>query len=97
MYKRQIPSFATAPALIVVGFLMVSSILKVDFDDPTQAIPAFICMISMPFMYSISEGISMGVITYVVINLIAGGEKRKTISPLMYILAILFAVKYFII
>ena len=93
-----IPSFATAPALIVVGFLMVSSILKVGAsDDPTQAIPAFICMISMPFMYSISEGISMGVITYVVINLIAGGEKRKTISPLMYILAILFAVKYFII
>lgn len=76
---------------------MVSSILKVDFDDPTQSIPAFICMICMPFMYSISEGISMGVITYVVINLFAGGEKRKTISPLMYVLAILFAVKYFII
>lgn len=92
-----IPSFATAPALIVVGFLMVSSILKVDFDDPTQAIPAFICMICMPFMYSISEGIALGVISYVVINAIAGPEKRKTISPLMYVLAILFTLKYFII
>ena len=76
---------------------MVSSILKVDFDDPTQAIPAFICMICMPFMYSISEGIALGVISYVVINAIAGPEKRKTISPLMYVLAILFTLKYFII
>lgn len=92
-----IPSFATAPALIVVGFLMVSSILKVDFDDAAQSIPAFICMICMPFMYSISEGIAMGVISYVVINLFAGAEKRKTISPLMYVLAVLFAAKYFII
>lgn len=89
-----IPSFATAPALIVVGFLMVSSILKVDFDSPCDAIPAYIAMIAMPFMYSISEGIAMGVISYVVINLAAGRERRKTISVMMYILALLFIAKY---
>lgn len=89
-----IPSFATAPALIIVGFLMVSSILKVDFDDATQSIPAFITLIAMPFMYSISEGIALGVISYVVINLCAGKEKRGTISVVMYILAALFVLKY---
>ena len=67
-----IPSFATAPALIVVGFLMVTSILKVDFQDYTEAIPSYICLVAMPFMYSISEGIAMGVISYVVINLVSG-------------------------
>ncbi|WP_434309747.1 NCS2 family permease [Hominifimenecus sp. rT4P-3] len=92
-----IPSFATAPALIVVGFLMAGSILKVNFENPAQAIPAFICMICMPFMYSISEGIAMGVISYVVINLFSGEKNRKTISPLMYVLAVLFIAKYFII
>ncbi|WP_409967335.1 NCS2 family permease [Bengtsoniella intestinalis] len=89
-----IPSFATAPALIIVGFLMVSSVLKVDFNDLTQAIPAYICLIAMPFMYSISEGIALGTISYVVINVIAGGEKRKGISPMMYVLAVLFVLKY---
>ena len=88
------PSFATAPALIIVGFLMVSSILKVDFDNLFDAIPAYIAMIAMPFMYSISEGIAMGVISYVVINLFGGAERRKTISPGMYILAVLFGLKY---
>lgn len=89
-----IPSFATAPALIIVGFLMVSSILKVDFDNLFDAIPAYIAMIAMPFMYSISEGIAMGVISYVVINIFGGAERRKTISPVMYILAALFVLKY---
>ena len=89
-----IPSFATAPALIIVGFLMVSSILKVDFDNLFDAIPAYIAMIAMPFMYSISEGIAMGVISYVVINIFGGAERRKTISPVMYILAVLFVLKY---
>ena len=89
-----IPSFATAPALIIVGFLMVSSILKVDFDNLFDAIPAYIAMIAMPFMYSISEGIAVGVISYVVINLFGGAERRKTISPVMYILAVLFVLKY---
>ncbi|MEG1074125.1 MAG: NCS2 family permease [Ruthenibacterium sp.] len=89
-----IPAFATAPALIVVGFLMVSAILKVDFSNACEAIPAFICMIAMPFMYSISEGIAMGVISYVIINLVSGKERRKTISVVMYILAVLFVLKY---
>lgn len=92
-----IPSFATAPALIIVGFLMVSSILKVDFDNLFDAIPAYIAMIAMPFMYSISEGIAMGVISYVVINLFGGAERRKTISPVMYVLAVLFVLKYILI
>ena len=92
-----IPSFATAPALIVVGFLMISSVLKVDFSDLCQGIPAFITLIAMPFMYSISEGIALGTISFVVINVLAGSEKRKAISPVMYVLAVLFAAKYFII
>lgn len=89
-----IPSFATAPALIVVGYLMLTSVTKIDFNDMTEAIPCFIAIIAMPFMYSISEGISMGVISYVVINLITGKAKEKKISVLMYVLAILFVLKY---
>lgn len=92
-----IPSFATAPALIVVGFLMITSITKIDFDDFTEAIPAYICIIAMPFMYSISEGIAMGVISYVVINLATGRFKDKKISTLMYVLAVLFVLKYVLI
>ena len=87
-----IPSFATAPALVMVGFLMMTSIVKIDFVDYTEAIPAFIAIVAMPFMYSISEGISMGAITYVIINVIAG--KHKKISTLMYVLAVLFVLKY---
>ena len=88
------PSFATAPALIVVGYLMLTSVTKIDFNDMTEAIPCFIAIIAMPFMYSISEGISMGVISYVVINVITGKAKEKKISLLMYILAVLFVLKY---
>ena len=88
------PSCATAPALIVVGYLMLTSVTKIDFSDMTEAIPCFIAIIAMPFMYSISEGISMGVISYVVINLITGKAKEKKISVLMYVLAILFVLKY---
>lgn len=89
-----IPSFATAPALIVVGFLMLTSILKVNFDDYTEAIPAYVAVIAMPFMYSISEGIAMGIISYVVINVVTGKVKEKHITPLMYVLAVLFVLKY---
>lgn len=87
-----VPGFATAPALIFVGFLMVSSMVKVDFEDVTEAIPAYLCFIAMPMMYSISEGIAIGVISYVVINLVCG--KNKKITPLMYALAVLFVCKY---
>lgn len=87
-----IPGFATAPALIFVGFLMISAIVKIDFEDLTEAIPAYLCLIAMPLMYSIAEGIAIGVISYVIINLICG--KAKKITPLMYILAVLFVCKY---
>ena len=89
-----IPSFATAPALVVVGFLMLTSITKINFDDFTEAIPAYVAIIAMPFMYSISEGVAMGVISYVVINVVTGKMKEKKISPLMYVLAVLFIGKY---
>ena len=87
-----IPSFATAPALIFVGFLMISSIISIDFEDITEAVPAYLAMLAMPLMYSISEGIALGVISYVVINLCCG--KAKKIKPLMYILTVLFVLKY---
>jgi AGZA family xanthine/uracil permease-like MFS transporter len=87
-----IPSFATAPALIFVGFLMISAVTEIDFNEPTEAIPAYLCLICMPLMYSISEGIAVGIISYVIINLVCG--KTKKITPLMYILAVLFVLKY---
>ena len=92
-----IPSFATAPALVVVGFLMMTSITKIDFNDYSETIPCYICIIAMPFMYSISEGISLGVISYVVINLVCGKAKEKKISTLMYVLAVFFVLKYIVI
>lgn len=89
-----VPSFATAPALIIVGFLMFSNITKIKFDEKNfvSAIPAYLCVLAMPLFYSISEGISIGVISYVVINLIC--KKGKEISPVMYVLAVLFILKY---
>ncbi len=89
-----IPSFATAPALVVVGFYMLTNVVNIDFNDMSEAIPCYICIIAMPFFYSISEGISMGVISYVALNLITGKVKEKKISILMYILAVLFILKY---
>lgn len=87
-----IPSFATAPALIFVGFLMISAVVEIRFDEMTEAIPAYLCLLSMPLTYSISEGIAFGVISYVIINVAAG--KSKKITPLMYVLAVLFVLKY---
>lgn len=87
-----IPSAATAPALIIVGLLMLEPIVKIPFDDFTESIPAFICIIMMPFTYSISNGILLGMIAYVLINLICGKFKKITIA--MYILAVLFILKY---
>lgn len=89
-----IPSFATAPALIVVGFYMVNQVGSIDFSDFAEGIPAFICIAAMPFFYSISDGISMGVISYVVLNIATGKAKEKNISPVMYVLAALFLIKY---
>lgn len=87
-----IPSFATAPALVVVGFLMMQQVVKIEWENLVEAIPAFIAIFAMPFMYSISEGIAMGVISYVLIHLLAGKARQNT--PLMYVLALLFVLKY---
>ena len=89
-----IPSFATAPALIMVGFLMFGAITDIKFTDDnlTEAIPAYLCVIAMPLFYSISEGISVGIISYVLINLVCG--KGKKVKPLLYVLAVLFILKY---
>ena len=85
-----IPGFATAPALIVVGFYMIGAVTEIDFNNAAEGIPAFICIIAMPFFYSISEGISMGVISYVALRLVS----KKKVSPMMIVLAILFIMKY---
>ena len=87
-----IPSAATAPALILVGVMMMSSILDVDFNDFSECIPAYITMIVMPLAYSISDGIMLGLISYVVLNALTG--KLKKISIMMWILALLFVLRY---
>ncbi|MGI6470000.1 MAG: NCS2 family permease [Paludibacteraceae bacterium] len=87
-----IPAAATAPALILVGLYMLEPIKQIDFSDLSEVIPAFICIIAMPFAYSIAEGISLGVLSYVFINFISGNFKKITIG--MYILAVLFILKY---
>ena len=89
-----IPSFATAPALVIVGLYMLTNVTNIDFNDMSEAIPCYVCIIAMPFFYSISEGISMGVITYVALNLITGKAKEKKVSILMYVLAVWFVLKY---
>lgn len=87
-----VPSAATAPALILVGLFMLSNMRFVNFDDYTEYIPAFVTLIVMPFTYSISNGIGAGIITYVIAKLARG--KFKEISPLIYILAIVFAIYF---
>ena len=89
-----IPSFATAPALIVVGFYMLGAVAKIDFDDLSDAIPAFLTIVAMPLAYSISEGISIGIISRPLPNLLTGKAGEKKISPLMYVLTVLFILKY---
>lgn len=89
-----VPGAATAPVLILVGLMMMSSVLKVNFADYSEAIPAFICIIFMPLAYSISDGIVLGMISYVLINLLTGKYKKLTIG--MYILAAMFVLKFFV-
>lgn len=86
-----IPAAATAPALILVGLFMMSPIKEIDLDDFTEAIPAFLTIVMMPFAYSIAEGIVFGMVSYVVLKVLTG--KSKDISAIMYILAILFILK----
>ena len=87
-----IPSAATAPALVIVGLLMMEPIVKIPFDNFSESIPAFICILMMPLSYSISNGILLGMISYVLMNLICGNFKK--ITPVMYVLAVLFILKY---
>ena len=87
-----IPGAATAPALILVGLYMLGPIKELEFNDFSETIPAFICIIAMPLTYSIAEGITLGLLSYVIINLLAGNYKKLSIG--MYILAVLFILKY---
>lgn len=87
-----IPSFATSPALIMVGFLMMKNIARIEWGEITEAVPAFLAIIAMPFFYSISEGISFGIISYVILNLLTG--KVKKVNLVLLIVAILFILKY---
>lgn len=84
-----VPAAATAPALIIVGLFMMSSILKINFDDVTESFPAFLTIIMMPLTYSIGEGLSFGIMSFALIKLFTG--RWKEASPVIYILAILFA------
>ncbi|MBR5326918.1 MAG: NCS2 family permease, partial [Paludibacteraceae bacterium] len=87
-----IPAAATAPALIIVGLLMLEAVKNIPFDDFSESIPAFVCLLTMPLTYSISNGILLGMISYVLMNMICG--KFKKITPIMYVLAVLFILKY---
>lgn len=87
-----IPGAATCPVLVIVGLFMLSPIKDIDFDDYSESIPAFICLILMPLTYSISDGILIGIISYVLLNLL--GRKYRKLTPAMYVLAVLFVLKY---
>lgn len=87
-----IPSCATAPALIFVGFLMLGSIAKINLENPVEAIPAYLTILFMPMAYSISEGLAIGIISYVILHICTG--RKKEVTPLMYVLAVLFVLKY---
>lgn len=89
-----IPAAATTPVLVLVGLMMMGSVLKINFDDYTESIPAFLCIVLMPLTYSISEGIVLGHLSYVLINLLSGNRKKITTG--MYILAAFFLIKFFI-
>lgn len=87
-----IPSAATTPALVLVGVLMTKPIMKIDFSDFTEAVPCFITIITMPFTASISEGIVLGMLSYVIVKVLTG--RFKDLSIVMYILAAFFVLKY---
>jgi AGZA family xanthine/uracil permease-like MFS transporter len=89
-----VPSAATAPALIFVGFLMMKSVVGINFEDPAEGIPAFICIIVMPFAYSIAEGIVWGLIAYVLLKAVTG--KFKDISIMSWVLFVIFIARFFI-
>lgn len=87
-----VPNAATAPALIIVGIFMASAVKNIDWDDFSVSIPAFITIAAMPYTYSIAEGIVLGIISYTVVNVAVG--KAKQVSPLLYILTVIFVLRY---
>jgi AGZA family xanthine/uracil permease-like MFS transporter len=87
-----IPAAATAPALIIVGMLMMGAVVKINFEDVTEAIPAFLAIVMMPYTYSIAEGIVFGMLSYVLLKVFTG--RYKEISPVMYVLAVLFVMSF---
>ncbi|GAA0747126.1 NCS2 family permease [Clostridium oceanicum] len=87
-----VPTEATAPALIIVGVLMMGAITKIDFNDFTEALPAFFTIAIMPFSYSIANGIAAGLIFYPIVKVVTG--KRKEVHPIIYVLAILFIIRF---
>lgn len=87
-----IPSAATAPVLVLVGVMMMSSVVEINFREYSEAIPAFICFVMMPLCYSISDGIVLGMLSYVIINLCAGKYNKLSIG--MYILSAFFLLKF---
>lgn len=89
-----IPPSATTPVLVLVGLMMMSSVLKIDFKDYSEAIPAFICILLMPLTYSISDGIVLGHLSYVLINVLSGKHEKLTVG--MYVLAAIFVLKFFV-
>lgn len=89
-----IPQAATAPALIIVGMLMMGAVTKIDFNDVTEAIPAFLAIVMMPYSYSIAEGIVFGMLSYVLLKVLTG--QYKSISPVMYVLAVLFIITFLV-
>lgn len=93
-----VPACATAPALIYVGYLMLTSVLKIDFSDITDAVPAFLIIALMPLTYSIGDGLTIGVLTYVILNILhniftKNKEDKKELSMVMIVLAIIFVIK----
>ncbi len=89
-----IPSFAIAPALMIVGFYMMGAVAKINFEDMAEAIPCFLCILVMPLAYSISEGIAAGVIAWTLIHLFTDRARARKNSVLMYVLTVVFLLKY---
>jgi adenine/guanine/hypoxanthine permease len=87
-----IPAAATAPALVLVGLFMISPLKEIDFEDYTEAIPAFLTIIMMPLTYSISDGIVFGIVSYIFLKVLTG--KAKQVSIMTYVVGILFILKF---
>ncbi|MDR0473184.1 MAG: NCS2 family permease, partial [Treponema sp.] len=89
-----VPNYATAPALIFVGFLMIAPVAEIDFKDPTEGIPAFLAIVMMPFSYSIAEGIVYGLLTYTLLKSATG--KFKDVPLVTWVLFAIFVLRFFI-